>query len=111
MLKYIKNTDVFCIDEAQFFNKEIVDICNQLANNNKRVIISGLNKDFNSTPFGSVPELLAHADDITKLNAICVICGNIATFSYRLIKEKEQILIGEKEKYEARCRNCFNKKG
>ena len=97
------------IDEIQFFSKKIIDICIQLANNNKRVIISGLDKDFKGESFGIMPEILSQAEYITKLNAICNICGKYAFFTKRISKDKEQILLGELDKYEANCRNCFYK--
>ena len=110
VLKFIDKIDIFAFDETQFLKFEIVDICKELLLNDKRVIIAGLDRDSNAQPFGPMPELLAHADYITKLNAVCVKCGDIATFSYRISKNKEQILVGEKEKYEARCIFCFYEK-
>ena len=82
----------------------------ELANNGKRVIIAGLDKDYLAKPFGPVSSLLSHAEFITKLNAICVTCGDRAFFTKRISKENNQVIIGEKDKYQARCRNCFDKK-
>ena len=106
-LNYMEEVDIFAFDEAQFLNNKIVEICKKLVLNNKRVIIAGLDRDSTAKPFGPMPDLLAHADYITKLNAICVKCGDVATFSYRITKDKEQIVVGETEKYEARCIFCF----
>ena len=99
--------DIFAFDETQFLEADIVDICRELLLNDKRVIVAGLDRDSNAKPFGPMPQLLAHADYITKLNAICVKCGDVATFSYRISKDKKQIVVGETEKYEARCIFCF----
>ena len=107
ILDFANQADVFAFDEVQFYDISIIEVFNKLALMDKRVIAAGLDKDSNAEPFGPMPYLLAHADYITKLNSICIICGNIANFSYRISKEKTQILIGESEKYEARCRTCF----
>jgi len=100
------DVDVIGIDEAQFFDVAIIDICDELADSGKRVIVAGLDSDSNSHPFGPMGALMCVADSITKLNAICVKCGDIATKSYRLVKSKEQIMIGGDGIYEARCRRC-----
>tara|TARA_Y100001970_G_scaffold71857_1_gene91236 strand:+ start:1605 stop:2144 length:540 start_codon:yes stop_codon:yes gene_type:complete len=107
ILKLSKNIDIIGIDETQFFNESIINTCNQLANYGKRIIIAGLDRDYKAIPFGPMANLLAHADRITKLNAICMVCGNEANFSQRLTNDDSQILVGESEKYEARCRNCY----
>tara|TARA_B100000965_G_scaffold309591_1_gene268851 strand:- start:782 stop:1321 length:540 start_codon:yes stop_codon:yes gene_type:complete len=99
--------DIIGVDETQFFDSSIIDVCNNLANKGKRVIIAGLDRDYKAIPFGPMANLLSHADYIKKLNAICMVCGNQASFSQRLIKDENQILVGESEKYEARCRNCY----
>ncbi len=99
--------EVIGIDEAQFFEDPLVDICGELANKSKRVIVAGLDKDFRGRPFDPIPKLLAEAEYITKTLAICVLCGSPAGFSQRLSTDRSQILIGEKENYEARCRKCF----
>ena len=99
--------EVVGIDEAQFFEDTLVDICGELANKSKRVIVAGLDKDFRGKPFDPIPKLLAEAEYITKTLAICVLCGSPAGFSQRLSTDRTQILLGEKGNYEARCRKCF----
>ena len=99
--------DVVGIDEAQFFDDSLLETCGKLATQNKRVIVAGLDKDFRGEPFGPIPKLLAEAEYITKTLAICVICGNPANYSQRLSREKDQVVIGETDKYEARCRKCY----
>ncbi len=101
------DVDVVGIDEAQFFDDGIVDVAEQLAMQGIRVIVAGLDMDFQGKPFGPVPALLARAEYITKLHAICVKCGDIANYSYRRPKIDDQVLLGEKDVYEPRCRNCF----
>ena len=100
--------DVVGIDEAQFFDEEILFVCEQLALKGKRVIVAGLDMDFMGRPFGQMPNLLAIADYITKLHAICVKCGNIANISYRKSNDAGQVLLGEKDVYEPRCRTCYH---
>ena len=107
ILLLANDVDVVGIDEAQFFDDQLPDVCDQLALKGIRVIVAGLDMDFAGKPFGQMPYLLAKADFITKLHAICVRCGHIANYSYRKHKETSQVLIGEKELYEPRCRNCF----
>lgn len=102
-----QDCDVVGLDEAQFFDDEIVDVCVELANQGKRVILAGLDMDFSGAPFGPMPRLMAVAEFVTKVNAVCMKCGGIATNSYRLTGEKEKVVIGEKNEYEARCRSCF----
>ncbi len=99
--------DVVGIDEAQFFDAAIVDVVQKLANSGKRVILAGLDTDFKGKPFGPMPELMAIAEYITKLHAICMRCGALANHSYRLVASEQKVLIGEKIEYEARCRKCF----
>lgn len=96
------------IDEAQFFDDELPYICNTLANSGVRVIVAGLDMDFQGNPFGPMPALMAIAESVTKLHAVCVICGNPALYSYRLVHGSGQILLGEKESYEPRCRICYS---
>ena len=103
----IRNVDVVGIDEAQFFDDHLPDVCDHLASRGIRVIVAGLDMDYTGKPFGQIPNLLARADYITKLHAICVICGNIANYSYRKTAHDEQLVIGEKDMYEPRCRVCF----
>jgi thymidine kinase len=109
ILLLAQDADVVGIDEAQFFDEQIVTVCEQLASKGTRVIVAGLDMDYSGKPFAQIPNLLAIADYITKLHAICVVCGNIANISYRKNSEGGQILIGEKEVYEPRCRNCIKK--
>ena len=101
--------DVVGIDEAQFFDEQIVEVARKLANSGKRVIIAGLDMDFSGQPFGPVPSLMAIAEYVTKVHAICVKCGDIAHYSYRKSAAKNKVMLGEKDTYEARCRRCFNK--
>lgn len=102
------NTQVVGIDEAQFFDDELPDVCIKLANKGIRVIIAGLDMDFKGQPFGPMPALMAISEDVTKVHAICVVCGSPASFSYRKVANDSTILLGEKESYEPRCRICFN---
>lgn len=101
------DVDVVGIDEAQFFDKGLIDVADKLANIGIRVIIAGLDMDFKGVPFGPIPGLMAIADDITKVHAICVKCGNIAQFSHRLSAKEQLVLLGEKNIYEPLCRGCF----
>jgi len=101
------NVDVIGIDEAQFFDKGLVEVVVKLANMGIRVIAAGLDMDFKGKPFGPIPELMAVADHITKVHAICVKCGNIAQFSHRLSDKEQTVLLGEKDVYEPLCRGCF----
>ena len=103
------DVDVVGIDEAQFFDNDLSEVVEQLASKGTRVIVAGLDMDYTGKPFGPIPALLAKAEYITKLHAICVKCGDIANFSYRRTKIDDQILLGEKDVYEPRCRSCFNK--
>jgi thymidine kinase len=96
------------IDEAQFFDDELPEVCNTLANKGVRVIIAGLDMDFQGKPFGPMPALMAIAESVTKLHAVCVKCGNPAIYSYRIVPDDGQFLLGEKESYEPRCRICYN---
>jgi len=95
------------IDEAQFFDMELVGVCNQLANQGIRVIVAGLDMDFKGKPFGPIPALLATAEYVTKVHAICVRCGNLANHSHRISKEEKLVMLGETESYEPLCRDCF----
>lgn len=97
------------IDEAQFMDNELPNVCEKLAKNGARVIIAGLDMDFEGKPFGPMPALLSIADYITKVHAICVKCGEIAHFSYRTSADMHKILLGEKDSYEPRCRSCYYK--
>lgn len=101
-------SQVVGIDEAQFLDEELPDVCTKLASKGIRVIVAGLDMDFKGKPFGPMPALMAIAEDVTKVHAICAMCGCPATYSYRKIADIRQILLGEKESYEPRCRLCFN---
>jgi thymidine kinase len=103
------DVEVVGIDEAQFFDDGLPDVCEQLANRGIRVIIAGLDMDFLGRPFEPIPALLAKAEYITKVHAICVRCGALANHSYRLVESDTKVLLGEKESYEPRCRECFEK--
>jgi len=102
--------EVVGIDEAQFFDKGLVEVCTRLADQGARVIVAGLDMDFKGKPFGPMPELMAVADYVTKVHAICMRCGSVAQFSHRLSSEEKQVLLGEKSEYEPLCRACYNKK-
>lgn len=106
ILLLAQDVDVVGIDEAQFFDEGISKVCEELALRGIRVIVAGLDMDYKGNPFGQMPNLLAIADYITKLHAICMKCGNIANISYRKTAEGGQVLLGEKDIYEPRCRNC-----
>ncbi|MAC94243.1 MAG: thymidine kinase [Flavobacteriales bacterium] len=103
----INDEQVVGIDEAQFFDMELVGVCNQLANQGIRVIVAGLDMDFKGKPFGPIPALLATAEYVTKVHAICVRCGNLANHSHRISKEEKLVMLGETESYEPLCRDCF----
>ena len=99
--------DVIGIDEAQFFDDSLANVCNQLANQGIRVIAAGLDMDFKGIPFGPMPALMAIADDVTKVHAICVKCGAQAYVSHRLVDSEKRVLLGEKDEYEPLCRQCY----
>lgn len=101
--------DVVGLDEAQFFDDSIVEVCNNLANQGKRVIVAGLDMDFKGVPFGPMPNLMAIAEHITKVHAVCVSCGGVAHYSFRKVANQSTVLLGESDSYEARCRACFQK--
>ena len=100
--------DVLGIDEAQFFDNDLISVCNTLANKGIRVIVAALDMDYEGRPFEPIPQLMSIADEVTKVRAICVQCGNLANYSYRIVDAGERILLGEKNEYEARCRNCYH---
>ncbi len=108
ILLLAQDVDVVGIDEAQFFDAEIMHVCETLALRGIRVIVAGLDMDYLGKPFGQMPNLLAIADYITKLHAICMKCGNIANVSYRKVGGENQVMLGEKETYEPRCRKCYH---
>ena len=109
IIELCQDKEVVGIDEAQFFNNNLVEVCNQLANQGVRVIIAALDMDYEGNPFEPIPQLMSIAEDVTKVRAICIKCGDLANYSYRTVDKDDQILLGEKNKYEARCRNCFSK--
>ena len=102
------DTQVVGIDEAQFFDEGLPDVCNKLAEKGIRVIVAGLDMDFLGKPFGPVPNLMAIAELVTKVNAVCVRCGSPAMYSFRKVANEAKILLGEKDSYEPRCRRCFH---
>jgi thymidine kinase len=104
-----KNEKVVAIDEAQFFDDGIIEVCHILASKGARVIIAGLDMDYTGKPFGPMPNLLSIAEYVTKVHAICLSCGNLAQFSHRTANESGQVLVGAVEKYQPLCRSCFNK--
>lgn len=108
ILKLVSNEKIVAIDEAQFFDEGIVDVCTELASRGIRVICAGLDMDFLGNPFGPMPKLLSIAEYVTKVHAICLSCGNLAQFSHRTSKESAQVLVGAIEKYEPLCRSCYN---
>lgn len=107
ILLLASNIDVVGIDEAQFLDEGLTEVCNQLANNGVRVIIAGLDMDFKGVPFGPIPALCAIADEVTKVHAICVKCGALANISHRLVANEHRVLLGEQEEYEPLCRDCY----
>ncbi|MCQ2148094.1 MAG: thymidine kinase [Bacteroidales bacterium] len=109
MLEVEDDTQVVGVDEAQFFGADLVEVCQTLANKGKRVIIAGLDTDYLGKPFGPMPGLLAIAEDVQKVHAICVKCGNLANHSHRLSRSKKLVVLGEKDVYEPLCRQCYNK--
>lgn len=109
ILLLASDIDVVGIDEAQFFDQGLVEVCNTLAKNGMRVIIAGLDMDYKGVPFGPIPALCAIADDVTKVHAICVKCGALAYLSHRLVANEHRVLLGEKGEYEPLCRDCYNK--
>ena len=108
LLLLSSDTQVVGIDEAQFFDDELPSVCNTLAQKGIRVIVAGLDMDFMGKPFGPVPNLMAIAELVTKVNAVCVRCGSPAMYSYRTVANEAKIMLGEKDSYEPRCRRCFH---
>ena len=108
ILLMTSDVDVVGVDEAQFFDMELVGVCNQLANSGIRVIVAGLDMDYRGRPFGPIPALLATAEYVTKVHAICMRCGNLANHSHRITGESSLVLLGEITNYEPLCRDCFN---
>ena len=109
ILLLASDIDVVGIDEAQFLDDGLMDVCNQLANNGVRVIVAGLDMDYKGVPFGPIPALCAVADEVTKVHAICVKCGALAYVSHRLIADDHRVMLGEQQEYEHLCRECYQK--
>ena len=107
ILRKANDSQVIGIDEGQFFGSELVEVCNQLANRGVRVIVAGLDMDFRGKPFEPMPQLMAVAERVTKTQAICIQCGEAATYSQRLTEARDRVVVGATETYEARCRKCF----
>ena len=104
-----EGVDVIGIDEAQFFDSNLPDVCSELANRGIRILVAGLDMDYLGQPFGPMPALLARAEYVTKVHAICMHCGDLANHSHRISKNSELVLVGEKDHYTPLCRTCFNK--
>jgi thymidine kinase len=109
ILMLVQDVDVVGIDEAQFFDEGLVDVCVELANRGIRVIVAGLDMDFKGRPFGPMPALFAVAEEVTKVHAICLRCGDLAQYSYRTVAGEEKVLLGETDSYEPLCRRCYIK--
>ena len=110
ILQLANDVDVIGVDEAQFFDEQLPEVCDELALRGIRVIVAGLDMDYLGNPFGPMPLIMAKADFVTKLHAICVKCGNIANFSYRKTPNEEQVMLGATDVYEPRCRICYHEK-
>jgi thymidine kinase len=110
ILLMAQDVDVIGVDEAQFFDAELPSVCDQLAASGIRVIVAGLDMDYLGNPFGPMPAIMAKADYVTKVHAICMRCGNIANYSYRKIPNEDQVMLGATDVYEPRCRKCYNEK-
>jgi thymidine kinase len=108
ILLYTNDVEVVGIDEAQFFDSEIITVCNELANNGVRVVVAGLDMDYLGKPFGPIPALMAMAEYVTKVHAICMGCGNLAQYSHRTVANDKLVLLGETDSYMPLCRKCFN---
>lgn len=108
ILLMANEVEVVGIDEVQFFDSEIIEVCNTLANNGVRVIVAGLDMDFQGNPFGPMPQLLAIAEQVTKVHAICMSCGDLAQYSHRTAAGDKLVMLGEMDSYEPLCRKCFN---
>lgn len=107
VLENWRNEQIVAIDEVQFFDEAIVAVCNELANKGVRVIVAGLDMDFKGLPFGPMPQMMAIAEYVSKVHAICVSCGKLAQFSHRTVAQTEQVLVGAVEKYKPLCRTCY----
>ena len=109
ILLYANEVDVVGVDEAQFFDDELVGVCNKLAESGIRVIVAGLDMDFSGKPFGPIPALLATAEYVTKVHAICMQCGSLAHYSHRKTDEKKLVMLGETDSYQPLCRSCYHR--
>lgn len=109
ILLLAEEADVVGIDEAQFFDEGLTEVCNKLADRGKRIIIAGLDMDFKGVPFGPMPALCAIAEDVTKVHAICVRCGALAYVSHRTVQDERRVMLGEQAEYEPLCRTCYNR--
>lgn len=109
ILENWQGEQIVAIDEAQFFDTDIIPICNELASKGARVIVAGLDMDYKGLPFGPMPHLMAIAEFVTKVHAVCVSCGQLAQFSHRTVSQTEQVLVGAVEKYQPLCRACYLK--
>lgn len=107
ILFYSEEADIVAIDEAQFFDNALPDVCLQLARMGKRVIVAGLDMDYKGSPFGTMPQLMAIADEVLKLHAVCIRCGAEATLSHRKTQDTAKVLLGEADEYEPLCRHCY----
>lgn len=110
ILMYLSDVDVIGVDEAQFFDNQLADVCNQIANAGIRVIVAGLDMDYLGKPFGPIPSLMATAEYVTKVHAVCINCGNLAQHSHRTVTNEKLVVLGEKDSYEPLCRHCFREK-
>ena len=110
ILEKYQNEKIVAIDEVQFFDDQLVKVCNELANKGVRVILAGLDMDFKGIPFGPMPQLLSIAEYVTKVHAVCVSCGNLAQFSHRTVADADQVLVGAVDKYQPLCRSCYIEK-
>jgi len=110
ILMYLSDVDVIGVDEAQFFDNQLSDVCNQIANAGIRVIVAGLDMDYLGKPFGPIPSLMATAEYVTKVHAVCIACGNLAQHSHRTVTNEKLVVLGEKDSYEPLCRHCFREK-
>lgn len=108
ILLYMDDANVIGIDEAQFFDSELVNVCNQLADKGMRVIVAGLDMDYLGKPFGPIPQLMATAEYVTKVHAICMNCGSLAHYSHRTVINDKLVMLGEIDNYEPLCRKCYN---
>ena len=107
ILEHSYDAHVIGVDEAQFFDETLIHVCRKMANGGKQVIVAGLDKDYLARPFGCLPQLMVEAEEVTKLLSICMKCGSPANFSQRITSDKGQVVVGETDKYEARCRRCY----